>query len=44
MLWRRPSPANDNPAPWGKRIRRAVNLLLLVAIVGGLIWSAIYFR
>lgn len=44
FLWRRPSPANDNPAPWGKRIRRAVNLTLLIGIVGGLVWSAIYFR
>ncbi|OYQ33624.1 hypothetical protein CHU95_14715 [Niveispirillum lacus] len=44
FLWRRPSPANDNPAPWGKRLRRAVNLALLVGIVGGLIFSAIYFR
>lgn len=44
FLWRRPSPANDNPAPWGRRIRRAVNLTLLFGVVGGLIWSAIYFR
>lgn len=44
FLWRRPSPANDNPAPWGKRIRRAVNLILLVGIVGSLIFSAVYFR
>ncbi|MFY8096041.1 MAG: hypothetical protein ACOVN0_21400 [Niveispirillum sp.] len=44
FLWRRPSPVNDNPAPWGKRLRRAFNLILLAGIVGGLIFSAIYFR
>lgn len=44
FLWRRPSPANDNPAPWGKRLRRAWNLALILGVVGGLVWSAVYFR
>ncbi|MFV3128780.1 hypothetical protein [Niveispirillum sp. KHB5.9] len=44
FLWRRPSPANDNPAPLAKRLRRTFNLLLLGSVVGGLVWSAIVFR
>jgi hypothetical protein len=43
-MWRRPSSANDNPAPWGKRLRRAWNLALILGVVGGLVWSAVHFR
>lgn len=44
FLWRPPAPANDNPAPMAKRISRALRLLTILAILGSLIWSAVYFR
>ncbi|MFV3075831.1 hypothetical protein [Niveispirillum fermenti] len=44
FLWRPPHAANDNPAPLAKRLGRAVRMLLLFGILGGLAWSAIAFR
>lgn len=44
FLWRPPQAANENPAPMAKRIRRALRMAMLFGVVGGLIWSAIYFR
>ena len=43
LLWRRPSPANDNPAPLSKRLGRLFRLVVLIGILCGLIWSAITF-
>ncbi len=44
FLWRPSAPANDNPTPIGKRISRALRLLTIAAILGSLVWSAVYFR